>query len=106
MSGETYANQYVDKRLLVAGRALERHQRTGLAQQLVLCQLFDARTRAIRTERGPATDPAAVASALARTKVLRLEQAEHRPLLEILSELRAIVQEILQGFEELEGMLR
>jgi hypothetical protein len=38
--------------------------------------------------------------------VLRLEEAEHRPLLEILSELRAIVQEILQGFEELEGMLR
>lgn len=41
-----------------------------------------------------------------RTKVLRLEEAEHRPLLEILSELRAIDQEILQGFEELEGMLR
>jgi type I restriction enzyme M protein len=31
---------------------------------------------------------------------------EHRPPLEILAELRAIEQEILQGIEELEGMLR
>ena len=30
----------------------------------------------------------------------------HRPPLEILAELRAIEQEILQGIEELEGMLR
>jgi len=31
---------------------------------------------------------------------------EHRPPLEIPAELRAIEQEILQGIEELEGMLR
>jgi hypothetical protein len=31
---------------------------------------------------------------------------EHRPLLEILAELRANEQVILQGIEELEGMLR
>jgi type I restriction enzyme M protein len=34
------------------------------------------------------------------------KEVEHRPPLEILVELRAIEQEILQGIEELEGMLR
>jgi hypothetical protein len=34
------------------------------------------------------------------------KQARHRPPLEILAEIRAIEQEILQGIEELEGMLR
>lgn len=34
------------------------------------------------------------------------EEVEHRPPLDILAELRAIEQEILQGIEELEGMLR
>jgi hypothetical protein len=31
---------------------------------------------------------------------------EYSPMLEVLAELRAIEQEILQGSEELEGMLR
>ena len=35
-----------------------------------------------------------------------LKRVEHRPPPEILAELRAIEQEILQGIEELEGMLR
>ncbi len=43
---------------------------------------------------------------LNRTKELVLEEVEHCPPLEILAELRAIEQEILQGIEELEGMLR
>jgi len=43
---------------------------------------------------------------LNRYKELIHEQVEHRPPLEILAELRAIEQEILQGIEELEGMLR
>ena len=34
------------------------------------------------------------------------EEVEHHPPLEVLLELRAIEQEILQGIEELEGMLR
>ncbi len=34
------------------------------------------------------------------------DEVEHRPPLVILAELRAIEQEILQGIEELEGMLR
>jgi type I restriction enzyme M protein len=34
------------------------------------------------------------------------EQVEHHPPLEVLLQLRAIEQEILQGIEELEGMLR
>lgn len=34
------------------------------------------------------------------------KEVEHRPPLEILAEPRAIEPEILQGIEELEGMLR
>ncbi len=41
-----------------------------------------------------------------RYKELAHEEVEHRPPLEILAELRTIKQEILQGIEELEGMLR
>lgn len=43
---------------------------------------------------------------LNRYKELIHDEVEHRPPLEILAELRAIEQEILQGIEELEGMLR
>ena len=43
---------------------------------------------------------------LNRTKELVHEEVEHRPPLEILAELRQIEQEILQGIEELEWMLR
>jgi type I restriction enzyme M protein len=43
---------------------------------------------------------------LNRYKELVHEEVEHRPPLEILAELRAIEQEILQGIEELEEMLR
>jgi type I restriction enzyme M protein len=42
---------------------------------------------------------------LNRTKELVHAEVEHRPPLEILAELRAIELEILQGIEELEGML-
>ena len=43
---------------------------------------------------------------LNRTKELVHEEVEHRPPLENLAELRAIEQKILQGIQELEGMLR
>ena len=43
---------------------------------------------------------------LNRYKELIHDEVEHRPPLEILAELRQIEQEILQGIEELEGMLR
>jgi type I restriction enzyme M protein len=43
---------------------------------------------------------------LNRYKELVHEEVEHRPPLEILAEMRTIEQEILQGIEELEGMLR
>jgi type I restriction enzyme M protein len=43
---------------------------------------------------------------LNRYKELVHEEVKHRPPLEILAELRAIEQQILQGIEELEGMLR
>ena len=39
-------------------------------------------------------------------KELVHDEVEHRPPLELLAELRAIEQEILQGNKELEGMLR
>jgi type I restriction enzyme M protein len=43
---------------------------------------------------------------LNRYKEMVHDEVEHRPPLEILAELRTIEQEILQGIEELEGMLR
>jgi type I restriction enzyme M protein len=43
---------------------------------------------------------------LNRTKEQVHEEVEHQPPLEILAELRAIEQEILQGIDELEGMMR
>jgi len=43
---------------------------------------------------------------LNRYKEIVYEEEEHRPPLEILAELRTIEKEILQGIEELEGMLR
>lgn len=39
-------------------------------------------------------------------RTLCLEEVGHHPPLEIPAELRAIEQEILQGIDELEGMLR
>jgi len=42
---------------------------------------------------------------LNRTKDLVHEEVQHRPPLQILAELQAIEQEILQGIEELVGML-
>ena len=43
---------------------------------------------------------------LNRYKELMHDKVEHRPPLEILAELQVIEQEILQGIEELEGLLR
>ncbi|MEA5414292.1 hypothetical protein [Synechococcus sp. BA-132 BA5] len=43
---------------------------------------------------------------LNRYKELVHDEVEHRPPLEILAEPRVIEQEILQGIEKLEGMLR
>jgi len=43
---------------------------------------------------------------MAGYKELVHDEVEHRPPQEILAELRAIEQEILQGIEELEGVLR
>ena len=43
---------------------------------------------------------------ISRPQTLCLHEVEHRPPLEILAELSQIELEILQGIEELEGMLR
>jgi hypothetical protein len=54
----------------------------------------------------PGGDTQGYGLSLNRTKEQVHEELEHRPPLEILAELRAIEQAILQGIEELEGMLR
>jgi hypothetical protein len=87
MTGEKYADQYDHTHFLMAGRAL--------AQQV---------------QERPSGLPGGAAQghdlSLNRYKDLIHDEVEHRPPLEILAELRAIEQEILQGIEELEGMLR
>lgn len=79
MAGKKYADQYDHIHLLMAGRGLE--------------QQIDRRRRCHRFRHHA-------------VMALIHEEVEHRPPLEILAELRAIEQEILQGIEELEGMLR
>ena len=87
MTGKMYADRYDHTQLLMAGRGLEQQVQerpSGLPGGG--CQGYDLR--------------------LNRYKELIHEEVEHRPPLEILAEPRAIEQEILQGIEELEGMLR
>jgi hypothetical protein len=86
MSGKKYADQYDHTCLLMAGRGLEQQvqeRSSGLPGGTLGYDL-----------------------SLNRYKGLVHDEVEHCPPLEILAELRAIEQEILQGIEELEGMLR
>jgi type I restriction enzyme M protein len=74
-------------------------------------QRKDSERERARTEQSFCVPKAEIAAqgydlSLNRYKELVHEEVEHRPPLEILAELRAIEQEILQGIEELEGMLR
>jgi hypothetical protein len=83
MTGKKYADQYDHTHLLVAGR--------GLIQQVQE-----------RPSGLPGGGTQGYDLSLNRYKELVHNEVEHRPPLEILAEL----QEILQGIEELEGMLR
>jgi hypothetical protein len=87
MTGKKYADQYDHTHLLVAGR--------GLIQQVQE-----------RPSGLPGGGTQGYDLSLNRYKELIHEKVEHRPPMEIRLELRAIEQEILQGIEELEGMLR
>ena len=87
MTGKKYADQYDHTHLLMAGRGLE--------------QQFQERPSGLCRGGTQGYD-----LSLNRYKVLNHDELKHRPPLEILAELRAIEQEILQGIEELEGMLR
>jgi hypothetical protein len=86
MTGTKYADQYVHTQLLMAGRGLERQVQE-------------------RPSGLPGGGSQGYDLSLNRYKELIHEELEHRPPLEILAELRTIEQEILQGIEELEGML-
>jgi hypothetical protein len=86
MTGINYADQYEHTHPLMAGRGLEQQVQerpSGLPGGGI--QGYDL--------------------SLNRCKVLVHEEVEHRPPLEHLAKLQAIEQEILQGIEELEGML-
>ena len=108
MTGIKYADQYDHTQLLMAGRGLEQQIDWGRG-----CHRF--RHRAVmaliqQVQERPSGLPGGGIQgsylSLNRCKELVHDEVEHRPPLEILVELRAIEQEILQGIEELEGMLR
>ena len=90
-----YANQDDHIHLQKAGRGLERHAVMALIEQ------HQERPSGLHGCGAQGCD-----LSLNRYKELIHEKVEFRPPLEILAELRAIEQEILQGIEELEGMLR
>jgi hypothetical protein len=86
MAGKKYADKYDHTQLLMAGRGLE--------------QQVQERPSGL-----PGGGTQGYDLSLNRCKELVHEEVEHRPPLEILAELRAIEQEILQEIEELEGVL-
>jgi hypothetical protein len=87
MTGNKYADQYDHTHLLMADRGLE--------------QQVQERPGGL-----PGGGTQGSYLSLNRCKELVHDEVEHRQPLEILAELRAIEQEILQRIEELEGMLR
>jgi len=108
MTGKKYADQYDHIQLLMAGRGLEQQIDRGLGCHrfryhavMALIQQDQERPSGL-----PGGGTQGYDLSLNRAKELVHEEVEHRPPLEILAELRAIEQEILEGIEELEGMLR
>jgi hypothetical protein len=108
MTGKKYADQYDHTQLLMADRGLEQQIDRGRGCHrfwnhavMALIQQVQERPSGL-----PGGGTQGYDLSLNRYKELVHEEVEHRPPLEILAELRAIEQEILQGIEELEGMLR
>ena len=108
MTGKKYADQYDHTQLLMVGRGLEQQINRGLG-----CHQFmrhAVMTLIQQVQERPSGQPGGGTQgyylSLNRYKELVHDDVEHSPPLEILAEPRAIEQEILQGIEELEGMLR
>jgi hypothetical protein len=81
------------------------HRSPGFASKRSICLRLLAPFQATPRWLGPLVTGQGDDLSFNRTKELVHEEMEHRPSLERL-ELRAIEQEILQGIEELKGMLR
>jgi hypothetical protein len=108
MTGNKYADWYDHTHLLVAGRGLEQQidrgrgcHRSRRHAVVALIQQLQEQASGL-----PGGGTQGYDLSLNRHKELVHDEVEHRPPLELLAELRAIEQEILQGIEELEGMLR
>ena len=86
-------------------RGIMQRGSAGLASNRSICLRLSAPFQATPTWLGPLVTGRGDDLSFNRTKELVHEEMEHRPSLERL-ELRAIEQEILQGIEELKGMLR
>ena len=82
------------------------HGSAGLASKRSSCLRRSAPFSATPKWLGPLVAGQGDDLSLNRWMELVHVEVEHRPPLEIRAELRAIEQEILQGIEELEGMLR
>jgi hypothetical protein len=89
---------------VVRGRT--QHRSPGFASKRSICLRLFAPFQATPTWLGSLFAEQGYDLSLNRTKELVHEEVEHRPPLENLAELRAIEQKILQGIQELEGMLR
>ena len=108
MTVKKYADQYDHTHLLMAGRALEQQMNRGLGCHQFMRHAVMALIQQVQERPSglPGDGTQGYDLNLNRYKELNHDEVEHRPPLEILAELRAIEQEILQGIEELEGMLR
>jgi hypothetical protein len=108
MTGKKYADQYDHTQLPMAGRGLEQQIYRGLGCHQFMRHAVMALIQQVQ-ERPSGLPGGGIQGSylsLNRCKELVHDEVEHRPPLEILAELRAIEQEILQRIEELEGMLR
>jgi hypothetical protein len=107
MTGKKYADQYDHTQLLMPGRGLEQQINRGLGCHQFISHAVMALIKQVQERPSglPGGGTQGYDLSLNRYKELIHEKVEHRPPLEIRLELRAIEQEILQGIEELEGML-
>jgi len=108
MTVKKYADQYDHTQLLMAGRGLEQQINRGLGCHQFMRHAVMALIQQVQERPSglPGGGTQGYDLSLNHYKELVHNEVEHRPPLEILAELRSIEQEILQGIEELEGMLR
>jgi len=108
MTGKKYEDQYDHTQLLMADRGLEQQIDRGRGCHrfwnhavMALIQQVQGRPSGL-----PGGGTQGYDLSLNRYKELVHDEVEHRPPLEMLTELQGIKQEFLRGIEELEGMLR